>query len=191
MNRREALRNLALITGSALSYSTVAGLMGGCTATKGGTFSPQTLSEEQNQLVIALSERIIPETDTPGAKAAKVNEYIDHMLTSWNTESEKEHFLDGLAHVDEVSNEKFDQKFVNLDQSAQISVMETLQQEARVNPEQQPDENIKPFFSMLKEFSVVGYYTSEIGASEELQLDLVPGYYDGCVPYSEIGRAWS
>lgn len=188
MNRREALKQLALLTGGALSLSTVAGVMGGCQATT-GDFSPQTLSAPQNKLVTQLAERIIPATDTPGAEAAKVNRFIDHMLTDWNTKKERKHFLEGLAHVDELSKKKHNHKFLDLDKEKQIAVMETLQQEAADNPMQ--DSDLDPFFSMLKEFTVVGYYTSEIGATQELNSDLIPGYYDGCLPYSKVGRAWS
>lgn len=190
MDRREAIKNLALITGSALSYSTVAGIMGGCSTTQGGTFTPETLTKDQNDLIIVLSEQIIPTTDTPGAKEAKVNEFIDHMLTNWNTQEEKKHFLNGLDDVDEVSKQQFNQSFLNLSSEEQVSVMETLQQVAKSSQTKQGSD-IQPFFLMLKEFTIVGYYTSQIGASEELALDLVPGYYDGCVPYSEFGKAWS
>lgn len=191
MDRREAIKRLAFLSGGALSLSTVAGIMGGCTAnnSNGSSFSPQTLTDAQNELVTQLSERIIPATDTPGAKAANVNQYIDHMLTNWNTEEEKEHFLEGLDKVDELSNDQFNSDFIDLGESDQISLMEELEQEARDNPN--PDSDLKPFFSMMKEYTVVGYYTSEIGASEELKPDIVPGHYNACMPYSEVGRAWS
>lgn len=188
MNRREALKRLTVLSGGALSLSTVAGFMGGCQAT-GKESALQTLTADQNELVIELTERIIPATDTPGAKAAKVNQYIDHMLTKWNTEEEREHFLKGIDHVEELSNKHHNQNFVELNKENKIAVMETLEQEALDNP--MPDSDLKPFFNMLKEFTVVGYYTSEIGASEELNLGLIPGYYDGCIDYSEAGRAWS
>ncbi|MCW9706471.1 gluconate 2-dehydrogenase subunit 3 family protein [Fodinibius salsisoli] len=192
MDRREAIKQLAFLSGGALSLTTVAGIMGGCSAESGSSgFTPQTLSAAQNKLVTVFSERIIPATDTPGAKAAKVNEFIDHMLTNWNTDQEKEHFLKGLNHVEEFSNSEFGSNFVELSKDDQISLMEQLEQEAIDNPNPVPGSDLKPFFSMMKEFTVVGYYTSEIGASEELKSNLVPGYYDACMPYSEVGRAWS
>lgn len=193
MDRREALKQLAFLSGGALSLSTVAGIMGGCTAESGngGSFSPQTLTDARNKMVTQLSERIIPATDTPGAKAAKVNQYIDHMLTNWNTEEEKDHFLGGLDKVDERSNDRFESNFVDLGEADQITLMEELEQEAMDNPNPVPGTDLKPFFSMMKEFTIVGYYTSEIGASKELKLNIVPGRYNACMPYSEVGRAWS
>lgn len=190
MNRREALKKMALLSGGALSLSTVAGFLGGCSAQE-GSFTPETLTGPQNELVTIFSERIIPETDTPGAKAAGVNRYIDHMLTNWNTEEERDHFIKGLETVDNLSEKEFGNEFVYLSKQEQISVMEILEQEAINNPQPVPDTDLPHFFSMMKEFTIVGYYTSEIGATKELNLNLIPGYYDGCIPYSEVGRAWS
>lgn len=193
MDRREAIKQLAFLSGGALSLTTVAGIMGGCSAENGSadSFTPQTLSDAQNELVTVFSERIIPATDTPGAKATNVNEFIDHMLTNWNTEQEKEHFLQGLDHVEELSNNEFGNNFVELEVDDQVSLMEQLEQEAMDNPNPVPDSDLKPFFAMIKEFTIVGYYTSEIGASKELKSNIVPGSYDACMPYSEVGRAWS
>lgn len=190
MDRREALKRLALLTGGALSFSTVAGFMGGCRATN-TDYSPQTLSATQDQLVAELAEQIIPSTDTPGAKAAKVNQYIDHMLTNWNTDEEKEHFLEGLDHVDELSNNRYDRDFLELGEEDKIAVMEDLEQEALDNPNPKPNTGLKPFFAMMKEYTVVGYYTSEIGATQELNYTPVPGRYNGCMAYDEAGRAWA
>ena len=190
MNRREALKQIALLTGGALSLSTVSAVMGGCKATT-GDFTPQTLSAAQNRLVTIFSERIIPATDTPGAEAAKVNRFIDHMLTNWNTEEEREHFLDGLEHVDELSQIRYDEIFEDLEKSEQVEVMKELEQEALKDPLPTLATDLKPVFSMMKEFTLIGYYTSEIGANQELNSDLIPGYYDACKPYSEVGRAWS
>lgn len=187
MNRREALKRLALLSGGALSLTTVSGILGGCRGT-GGSTSLQTLSQEQFELVARMADLIIPPTDTPGAEAAGVQNFVDHMLTNWNTEEEKEHFLEGLEHVDEVSEDNFDSGFLNLDEQQQTEVLNLLQQEAN---ETSTSGDLKPFFKMMKEFTIVGYYTSEIGADEELQAAIVPGYYDACVPYSDIGTAWS
>jgi hypothetical protein len=191
MDRREAIKQLAFLSGGALSLTTVAGIMGGCSAENSSNFTPQTLSEAQNELVAEFAERIIPETETPGAKVAKVNEFIDHMLTNWNTKEEREHFLQGLNHVEELSDSEHNSKFVDLAKDDKVALMEQLETEAIDNPNPIPDSDLKPIFSMMKEFTVVGYYTSEIGASQELKTNLVPGYHDSCMPYSEVGRAWS
>lgn len=188
MDRREALKHIALLSGGALSISTISAVMAGCTS-KGGAFNPKTLSAKQNELVTVISELIIPETDTPGAKAAGVNEFVDKMLTDWNTAKEKEHFLSGLNSVDETSNEMYNKSFLDLTTGQQVEVLKQKEEETNNNPV--PDPDLEPFFAMMKEYTLVGYYTSEIGATQELIWNHMAGRYDGCMPYSEVGRAWS
>ncbi len=188
MNRRDALKRIALLSGGALSMSTITAVMSGCSSGPEG-YTPRTLSSHQNELVTVISERIIPETDTPGAKGANVNQFIDKMLTDWNYENERNHFLSGLDSVDETSQEMHGSAFLDLSEEQQVSVLETKEQEAKDNP--LPDTDLKPFFAMMKEYTLVGYYTSEIGATEELEWNHVAGRYDGCYPYNEVGKAWS
>ena len=188
MDRREALKQLTFLTGGALSLSTVSAVMGGCRST-GDAFTPQTLTPHQNDLVTVISELIIPETDTPGAKTAGVNEFIDKMLTDWNTAEEKKHFLSELNNIDETSDKMHGAAFLDLDRQLQTSVLEQKEQEANSTPI--PDTEPSPFFHMMKEYTLIGYYTSEVGATEELIWNHVAGRYDGCYPYSEVGRAWS
>src|SRR6202162_6566543 len=74
-------------------------------------YALRTLNPHQNATVVLMSEMIIPETDTPGAKGARVNEFIDVILTEWATESERQNFLDGLAGIDKESTDLFGKKF--------------------------------------------------------------------------------
>lgn len=177
---------MAVLSGGALSLSTIAGIMGGCTSGSDTSYSPRTLSTDQDEMVTVIAEHIIPATDTPGAKAARVNQYVDKMLTDWHTDEERQAFLDGLQHVDETSNRMRDRDFMDLDEEGQIAVLKELEQQGR-----RAEDDARPFFPMMKEMTIVGYYTSEIGASQELQASIIPGYYDGCKPYAEVGTAWS
>ncbi|MDR8392525.1 gluconate 2-dehydrogenase subunit 3 family protein [Aliifodinibius sp. S!AR15-10] len=188
MKRREALKRIALLSGGALSMSTITAVMSGCSSGPGG-YTPQTLSAHQDELVTQISELIIPATDTPGAKAANVNQFIDKMLTDWNSEEEKKHFLEGLNTIDPTSQELHGAAFLDLSEEQQVAVLEQKQQEAKDNP--MSTSGLKSFFDMMKEYTLVGYYTSEIGATQELEWNHVAGRYDGCYPYSEVGRAWS
>lgn len=189
MDRREALQRIAFLTGGALSLSTVSAVMGGCSAEPGTGYAPQTLSSTQNELVTVISERIIPATDTPGAEGAEVNQFIDKMLTDWHSEEERNHFLEGLSVVDETSNEMHGSNFLDLSEQQQIEVLSQLESDALQNP--MPQADLSPFFSMMKELTLIGYYTSEIGCNEELIWNHIAGRYDGCIDYSEVGRAWS
>ena len=192
MNRRELLKQLALLTGGAMSYPAIAAVLDDA-QTKVSTrdYELQTFSVGQNELVIRLAELIIPATDTPGAEAAGVNRFIDHMLANWSTEKDRHLFLDGLEQVQALCKEQYGHNFIDLRKPDQLEILRVLEQENKRISDINGASGEKGFFTLLKTYTVIGYYTSEIGCIEELKLNLVPGYYDGCLPYAEIGRAWS
>lgn len=173
--------------GGALSAPLISGVLAGC---GGGAqtagFVPKTLTADQNELVATLSELIIPTTDTPGARAAGVNEFIDLMMTDWYPPEARDRFIAGLTNVDERAGSAHNAAFVDCTEAQQTAILSELEQEgmAAGGPG-------RPFFPMLKELTLTGYYTSEIGASQELKYVHIAGYYDGDVPYAEVGRAYS
>ena len=181
--------------GGALSASTIAGVMGGCRpgpATE--PFVPQTISAAQNDLVTTITELIIPETDTPGAKAARVNEFIDKMLTDWFKDDEREHFMAELATVDAQAQDAYGKPFLDLTPEQQNERLAAMEEEGLAWTEALggggADPEKLPFFNLIKQLTLAGYYTSEIGGSQELR-DMPIGQYRGDVPFDEIGRAWS
>ncbi len=196
MERREAIKRIGVMMGGAVSLSTASGILGGCkVGPRAEPFVPQTLTPAQNELVTAVSELIIPETDTGGAKAARVNEFIDKMLTDWVEDDDRQRFLSGLDQLESSTIEAEGSGFVELAETDQIRSLEKLEAE-RVRWRAAVDEGSasrddRPFFEMMRELTIAGYYTSEIGASEELKYEIVFTSYEGDVPYEEIGRAWS
>lgn len=174
--------------GGALSASTVAGVLGGCQAGPAAeAWTPQTLSAQQNDLVTTIAELIIPETDTPGARAARVNTFVDKMLTEWYKADERAHFLSGLADVDARAQDVIGKAFMEGTAEEQTAVLQAMEQDAM----EQDATPLPPFFHTMKELTLVGYYTSEIGATQELQWLAAPGRYDGCAPLEEVGRTWA
>lgn len=190
INRREALRRVALLCGGALSAPTVAGILSGCQTGSAGSWSPATLSDHQNELVVAISEHIIPATDTGGARAANVNRFVDAMLTDGFLDEDRERFLAGLDEVDAEAEAQHGAPFLDCADDEQIALVEAWD-EAAFGPDADFDPEAPPFFRTIKELTVFGYYTSEIGATEELRFDPVMGRYDPCVPVEEIGRTWA
>lgn len=161
--------------------------------TTGGT-PLRTLNPHQNETVVTLGELIIPATDTPGAKAARVNEFIDLLLTDWFDRPDAEVFLNGLNKVDTVSRSRFKKDFIACTTAQQIELLKQWDDEAIVqakgrkstaaayNPEVPPVSN---FFYTFKKLTLVGYYTSEIGFSQELGKQIIPAKHDGCAPIEE------
>ena len=199
MDRREAVKRISAILGVAVSGSTMAGIMGGCQADASGTM--KTLDSNQHQLLEVMTEHIIPTTDTPGAKAAGVADYIDAMLTDFYSEENRERFLKGLAETNDQASAEFGNDFLNCsddDQRAFLDKLdatafpdlEAMEEDAREAFELNRQQTGRPFIATLKELTIAGYYTSEVGATQELSLNPM-GSYRGDVPYEEIGRAWA
>jgi hypothetical protein len=186
VDRRQVLKSIGLLLGCTLSPSTIAGALAAAAA-PAETWKPRLLSPQQDQLVTTLAELILPATDTPGAKAARVNQFIDLMLAEWMTPDEREPFLAGLADIDARAHKSCGAAFVSCSEEQQTELLTALAAAMPTTEETKP----KPFFRHLKELTLVGYYTSEIGASEELNYAIVFDEYEGCVPLEEIGPAWS
>jgi len=152
----------------------------------------QTLTPPQNATVVAMIDQIIPVTDTPGAKAARVNEFIDIILTEWATDNERQNFLDGLAALDSQSNILYGRNFVEASPEQQLvqlramddaSVPEKAQgHHGSVPPEKRDKQLEGDFWRVFKGITLHGYYTSEIGFTQELQLQIIPGAQHGCAP---------
>ncbi len=187
MDRREALKRVGVMMGGAVSLPLVSGVLSGCQAPAGnGGYALQTLSADQSELVATISELIIPTTDTPGARAAKVNEFVDLMLTDWYAEDDKNKFMAGLRAAYEMAQNANGSSFVDNTEEQQIALLTQMESDAMNGGGGNGD-----FFRMMKELTLTGYYTSEIGATQELKYVHVAGEYRGDVPYSEIGRAYS
>src|SRR5207248_5976688 len=89
-------------------------------------YSLRTLNRHQNDTVVAMIDQIIPETDTPGAKGARVNEFIDVILTEWANDEERQNFLNSLAAVDKESNELFGKDFAAASSSQQVTLLRSM-----------------------------------------------------------------
>ncbi|MGH9502274.1 MAG: gluconate 2-dehydrogenase subunit 3 family protein [Terriglobales bacterium] len=151
----------------------------------------KTLDPHQNATVTTIAELIIPQTGTPGAKAARVNEFIDLILTDWYDEEEKSIFMAGLANVDTRARELFGKDFVDCAEKPQTEILQALDDElaaARIEPEPRrrprriPERN---FFFMMKQLTLIGYYTSQVGFEQELHGEIIPLRHAACVPLEE------
>ena len=192
MQRREALK--LLLAGGVLPAvpTDLLGFFRDAHPASGYTL--RTLNPHQNDTVVAMIDQIIPETDTPGAKAARVNEFIDVILTEWADEEERKNFLDGLAGVDKQSNELFGKNFVDASHAQQVTLLRSMDESVAAQsarrrrrhgntiPEDRDKQLRGDFFNVFKGITLHGYYTSEIGFTQELKLEIIPGAHHGCVP---------
>jgi hypothetical protein len=149
----------------------------------------KTLNPHQNATITTIAEIIIPQTSTPGAKAARVNEFIDLILTDWYDEEEKSTFMTGLENVDTQARDLHGTDFVACSEKQQTEILQGLDDEvasraedARHRRNHPPEKN---FFFMMKQLTLVGYYTSQIGFEQELHGEIIPSRHAGCVPLEQ------
>jgi glucoside 3-dehydrogenase (cytochrome c) hitch-hiker subunit len=191
MQRRDVLKMLA--TGAVLPVfsSPLAGFFREAQAQTGPGYKLRTLNPHQNTTVVVLTDLIIPETDTPGAKAARVNEFIDVILTEWATEAERLNFLAGLAGIDKQSEELYGKDFVDATPQQQVTLLRAMDDYATSergeyhpkhgNTVPELDAHLKGnFYDIFRGITLHGYYTSEIGFTQELKLQIIPGAQHGC-----------
>jgi len=191
MQRREVLKLLAAIP---VFSPDLMGFLREAQAQVGPAYKLRTLSPQQDAMVTTMADLIIPATETPGAKDARVNEFIDVILTEWATEGERQHFLDGLADVDKRSNTLFGKSFVDASAEQQTTLMRAMDDAAMAARGEQrahhgnrvPDERDQQltgnFWEIFKGITLYGYYTSEVAFQQELKLQIIPGAYHGCAP---------
>ena len=142
------------------------------------------LDPHQSETVATIADMIIPATDTPGARAARVHEFIDTLLADWSPDDERARFLAGLADVDARARAAFGADFLGATEAQRVTLLTQLDAEAQAARPAKPDSRQPPFFQQMKFLTVFGYCTSEVGAKAELHYETIPGAYDGCRPFA-------
>jgi gluconate 2-dehydrogenase gamma chain len=193
MNRREALKRTAWVMGGVISAPAIMGILKGCKAEPKIDWKPEFFTQPQASIVSEVAEIIIPKTDTPGAKDVGVPGFIDSILHDCYSKEDQERFTTGLASFDEEAKKAYGDTFMDLEPAQQQEYVKKIHDEA-IKAEQttQPAPK-RPFILMMKELTMLGFFTSEPGATQVLQYDPVPGAYKGCIPLSEAGngKTWA
>jgi hypothetical protein len=128
-------------------------------------WKPLLLDAHENETVEVLTELIIPTTQTPGAKAALVNRFIDLMLSDEDAEKQKS-FLHGLSWLEGRALQLHGRPFVGLTPDQQTALLTPLADPANNKPEDQPGVH---FFQEIKDLTIHGYYSSKIGMEQEME----------------------
>lgn len=149
----------------------------------------------KKKLLAALSETIIPTTDTPGAAEAGVAEFILKMVTDNMDTKEQNKFIEGLKSVDSYSKDTCGKPYIECTEEQKNTIMQHFEEESK------PLEGMvgkvqrkvlgTPFFSVLKEYTCIGYCTSMVGATQALAYTPVPGRFVGCVPMTANQKSWA
>jgi len=154
-------------------------------------------TDDQRHLVAAVAEAIIPRTDTPGAIDAKVPRYIEIMVAQWLNDDERSLFKRGLLLLEEQAVQNSGHSFTQLDMQEQTAILEAL--EAAASDSSWYDiGNVRrdfisdaPFICQIKELTVWGFFTSEVGGTEVLRSNIMPMRFDGNIPLGPNDSSWS
>lgn len=176
LNRRTLLLGAVLLVGGAVALTRFG---------RGESRRPGAagagLDAEQFALLEQVCEVMIPTTDTPGAIVAGVPEFVRQMIAEWGTVESRIQIAGVLEDIEKLAWSRFGAAFLALPPERRLQVMAAFDEE-RVGRQD-------PAYGKFKYLVLVGYYQSEIGATQELRFELVPGAWRSCVPLSEIGRA--
>jgi len=164
MNRRELIKNVALMLGGTFSTPTLMAMNHWEQSTAPGiAVSFFSFTDTQKMIVAEVAEMIIPKTQTPGAKDVGVPAFIEMMLKDCYKEPEQKSFTEGLASLEKV-------KFLSLNSDERKGVLKFLEQEAK-----KMTSKSTPFWRLIKELTLLGYFTSEAGLKASFEYVQIPG----------------
>ena len=188
VTRREAIRRVgALFGGVALVGQGV--WLAGCAA--GARGANELFSETDVVLLEEIADTILPDTKTPGAKAAGVGPFIARMVADTYDPGEQRLFIDGLATLERESQARNGGGFMASSPAQRLALLERLDREA-IEYMRQPGAYDRPhYFRLIKELTLLGYFTSEIGYTQAQRYVETPGRFDPCITYTAVDKAWA
>jgi hypothetical protein len=189
MNRREAVSRVALLLGGTVIGAEF--FLSGCKASDKKIAATLDFKPEDIAYLDEIAETIIPTTDTPGAKAAGVGTFMTVMVKDCYTEKDQKIFLEGMTKLDEASRKMHSTAFMSATPEQRKALLITLDTEQKDYNKNKKKEDPAHYFTQLKQLTLLGYFTSEIGATKALRYEAIPGRYDGCMPYKKGDKAWA
>lgn len=197
MDRRQAIQRTAMVLGFSISAPAIMGVLKGCKASPEVAFSPVFFNASQAAIIAEVAEIIIPKTDTPGAKETGVPAFMDLMLKECYGSEDQKRFLDGVTSLDSDAEKTFGDSFLDCSPQQQKDLIFRIHGEAISAMRSENPPKDKPFILMAKELTMLGFFTSEAGATQVLNYVPVPGSYQGCVPVGtkindvEVRKTWA
>ena len=181
MDRRKALSLTATALGGTIIGSEI--FLSGCTNSAKQEF---LFSGEDIELLDEIGETILPaSSESPGAKEARIGTFMKHIVNDCYSQEESLIFQSGLKEIQEAARSTFGNDFLSIEAKDRHDLLLKFDGEAK--------EHAKGlhFFTMMKQLTIWGYFTSESGATKALRYNQIPGRYEGCLPYKSGEKAWA
>lgn len=197
VSRREILKRASLVLGYAVTGSSAAAVLSGCQADSSINWSPRLLTPQQLVTVRSMADHLLPATTTPGASDVFVDRFIDQVLRDFTPAADQQTFLTGLTAFETACQTAYARSFTALSQDERDEVFSRYEREsAPLAPNVwggQLSDTVEPpsFYRMFKQLALTGYFASEQIGEHLLAYDPIPGPFEGCIPLSSVGKAWS
>ena len=192
IDRREAIRRVSAMLGG-VAFVGGSALLTACeqerapvTAAGVGPFTPQDVA-----FLDEVADTILPETKTPGAKAAKTGAFMALMVTDCYKESDQKIFRDGMKQLDDVSRKASNKSFMDATPQERLTLLESIDKEQKKYMDDRKQGAPSHYFRMMKELAMLGYFTSEIGYTQAMRYAESPGRFDPCLPYQKGELSWA
>lgn len=186
MNRREAVQYISLLLGGTLVGSNV--FLSGCKSDSGVSMN---FTDADVAYLDEIADTILPATKTPGAKAAKTGQFMTVMVNDCYTADDQKVFHEGMGKLNDLSNKTYDNSFVKITPQQRHDLLVKLDSEQKEYMKNKKKEEPSHYFRMMKELTLLGYFTSEIGCKEARRYVETPGHYDGNLPYKKGDKAFA
>lgn len=188
MNRKEALARVAWILGGTVVGANL--FLEGCTRPLTShlkhLFDLSTID-----FLGDVADTILPPTGSPGAKEAGVGEFIPVMVRDSYDEKNQKVFMRGIDKLRHTANDNYGRAFQQLTINERTKLLETIDREAKDHQLNKTMEDPDHYFHLFKQLTLLGFFSSELGATKALRYVQIPGRYDGDYPYKEGDRAWA
>lgn len=138
-----------------------------------------------------VAETILPETSTPGAKAAQTGAFMALMVTDTYSEQDQQIFRAGMKTLDDASRQASGKPFMEATPAQRLALLEVVDRERYEYQKGKKSGDPSHYFSQMKWLAMQGYFTSEIGYTQALRYLETPGRYDPCVPYTAGEKIWA
>lgn len=191
MNRRDAIARTALLFGGTIIG--VEAFLTGCSpkrtenAVTGLDFSADNIT-----FLDEVGETILPATEgSQGAKAAKIGEFMKVIVTDCYEEADQKIFMEAFGKINEAADKKFGMEFMDLSPENKLSLLNDIDKELTAYTETKKEGAPSHYFGLVKQLTLWGYFTSEVGSTQALRYLPVPGKYEGCIPYKKGDKLWA
>ncbi len=187
MDRRELLKMITVLTGGAFIGGEL--LLTGCKnepAMGGAVFNAEDVT-----FLDEVADTILPATSSPGAKAAKVGQFMTVMVNDTYDEKDQKIFHEGIGKLNEAAKKANGKSFLESTPEQRTSFLTALDKEAKDYQKGKKKEDPTHYFTMMKQLTLFGYFTSKEGATQALRYVAVPGKYEGCIDYKKGDKAWA